>query len=151
MLNQCEPLPCPVLKCIFFQVDDILVSGARWGVRFKTAAGRGAYIKNVAVNNVVMYSVKTAIAVMGYYGNHPDEDWNRTAYPIIENIYLRNIAGENITQAGLLVGLPESPFHDIHLANIALDIPSKMITWNCSWVSGTCFFVLPQLCPEFTR
>lgn len=129
----------------------MVITGARWGVRFKTAVGRGAYIRNVAVHNVVMYSVRTAIALMGDYGDHPDENWNRTAYPVINNILVKNIVGENITQAGLLLGVPESPFHDIHLANIALEVPPAKTTWNCSWVSGFYFFVLPQPCLELSR
>lgn len=130
----------------------MVVSGGRWGVRFKTAEGRGGYIKNVTVNNIVMHSVKSAIGVMGNYGEHPDENWNRTAFPVIENIRIQNVVGENITQAGVLLGLPESPFHDIRLANIALEVhgPAKRI-WNCSHVSGSYFFVLPQPCLQLTR
>ncbi|KAG0626115.1 hypothetical protein M758_2G103200 [Ceratodon purpureus] len=133
------------------KVDDMVVSGARWGVRFKTAVGRGAYIRNVTVNNIVMHSVRTAIAFMGNYGEHPDDNWNRTAYPVIENILVQNIVGENITQAGLLLGLPEAPFHDIRLANIALEVRSTKHIWNCSSVAGSYFFVLPQPCLELTR
>lgn len=129
----------------------MVVSGGRWGVRFKTSEGRGGYIKNVTVNNVVMHSVKTAIAVMGNYGEHPDEDWNRSAYPVIENILVHNVVGENITQAGLLLGLPESPFRDIRLANIALDVRSTKSIWNCSLVAGSYSFVLPKPCVELTQ
>ncbi|KAG0576377.1 hypothetical protein KC19_5G075200 [Ceratodon purpureus] len=134
-----------------YHVDDMVISGGRWGVRLKTAVGRGAYIKSIAVNNVSMYSVKTAIALMGNYGEHPDENWNRTAYPVMENILIKNIAGENITQAGLLLGLPQSHWHNIHLANIAIKVSSTKTSWNCSWVSGSYSSVLPQPCPELAK
>lgn len=98
-----------------------------------------------------MHTVRTAIAVMGNYGEHPDENWNRTAYPVIENILVGNIVGENITQAGLLLGLPDAPFHDIHLTKVVLDTrTTKQGPWNCSWVTGFYNFVLPKPCPELT-
>lgn len=133
------------------EVDDMVITNSRWGVRFKTSVGRGAYIRNVTVNNIVMHTVRTAIAVMGNYGEHPDENWNRTAYPVIENILVGNIVGENITQAGLLLGLPDAPFHDIHLTKVVLDTrTTKQGPWNCSWVTGFYNFVLPKPCPELT-
>jgi len=133
------------------KVDDMVVTSARWGVRFKTSVGRGGYIRNVTVNNVVMHSVRTAIAFMGNYGEHPDDNWNRTDYPVIENILIQNVLGTNITQAGLLLGLPEAPFQNIRLVNIALDVQSENKNWNCSSVAGSYFFVLPQPCPELTK
>ncbi|XP_024403717.1 probable polygalacturonase [Physcomitrium patens] len=133
------------------KVDDMVLYGARWGVRFKTSPGRGGYIKHVAVHNLLLHSVKTAVAFMANYGQHPDDNWNRTAYPVIENIVIKNIVGENITQAGILQGLPESPFRHIHLKTIALDVRSTKNVWNCSWVSGSYFFVVPQPCADLTR
>lgn len=135
----------------YLQVDDMVLYGARWGVRFKTSPGRGGYIKHVAVHNLLLHSVKTAVAFMANYGQHPDDNWNRTAYPVIENIVIKNIVGENITQAGILQGLPESPFRHIHLKTIALDVRSTKNVWNCSWVSGSYFFVVPQPCADLTR
>lgn len=129
----------------------MMIFGARWGIRFKTGPGRGGYIRNITVDNVNMRSVNTAIAFTGNYGEHPDENWNRTDYPVIENVLIENIVGEDITHAGLFLGLPESPFLNIHLANIALDTKSESEDWNCSSVAGTYFFVWPQPCPDFTK
>jgi len=133
------------------QIEDTVITGGRYGVRIKTSAGRGAYVKDVTVTNVFMDSVKTAIAVLGNYGEHPDENWNQSAYPVIENIHITNVMGENITQAGLLVGLPESTFRGIRLANIILDVPLAEDSWNCSWVAGSYLFVSPPPCLELTR
>lgn len=133
------------------KVDGMVVTGARWGVRIKTAVGRGGYVRGISVKNIVLHSIRTAIAVMGNYGEHPDENWNRTAYPLIEDIRMKNIVGENINQAGLFLGLQESPFRDIHLANIALQVNTTKQIWNCSDVAGSYIFVFPQPCVEFTR
>lgn len=129
----------------------MIIFSARWGVRWKTAVGRGGYMRNISVNNVVMHSVRTAIAFMGNYGDHADDKWNRTDYPVIENISIQNIVGENITQAGLLLGLPEAPFHNIRLVNIALEVATENKNWNCSSVAGSYYFVLPQPCPELEK
>lgn len=120
-------------------------------MRIKTSAGRGAYVKDVTVTNVFLDSVKTAIAVLGNYGEHPDENWNQTAFPHIENIHYKNVLGANISQAGLLQGLPESTFHGIHLANVLLEVPSAIDPWNCSWVDGSYLLVSPPPCLELIR
>jgi polygalacturonase len=133
------------------QVDHMTIYGARWGIRFKTGLGRGGYIRNITVTKLDMRSVRTAIAFAGNYGEHPDDNWNRTDYPVIEDVSIEDVVGENITQAGLFLGLPESPFHNIHLANIVLDVKSESENWNCSSVAGTYFFVRPQPCPDFTK
>lgn len=133
------------------QVDRMMIYGARWGIRFKTGLGRGGYIRSITVTNLEMHTVRTAIAFAGNYGEHPDDNWNRTDYPVIEDVSIENVVGENITQAGLFLGLPESPFHNIHLGHIALDVKSETENWNCSSVAGTYLLVRPQPCPDFTE
>ncbi len=112
------------------QVEDMVIYNHLFGIRLKTALGRGGYIANVSISNVVMHSVRTGIAIMGNYGQHPDDHWDREAYPLINRVTIKNVVGENITHAGLLSGISERPFHDIRLINIALDVTSDS-AWNC--------------------
>ncbi|KAH8975178.1 hypothetical protein BDL97_01G142500 [Sphagnum fallax] len=132
------------------KVEDMVIYNHLFGIRLKTAVGRGGYISNVSISNVVMHSVRTGIAIMGNYGQHPDDDWDREAYPLINRVTIKNVVGENITHAGLLSGILERPFHDIRLINIALDVTSDS-AWNCSAVSGSYYFVLPKPCADLEQ
>ncbi len=114
----------------------------------KTTAGRGGYIVNVSISTIEMHNTEKAIVFTGFSGKHPDDNWDRKAYPLVEQIWIKNVVGENIMQAGELLGLQEAPFRDICLINIALDVISGWPYWNCSEVVGSSSYVLPKPCPE---
>lgn len=126
----------------------ILHSGT--GFRLKTAVGRGGYVTNISVSNVLMQDVKTAIAFTGRYGEHPDEDFDPTAFPVVDQIVISNVHGKSITAAGTLFGLSESPFRNICLAEIALDV-SGSVNWSCSDVEGFYKEVSPLPCSELLK
>jgi len=114
----------------------------------KTTTGRGGYIANVSISNIQMFNTEKAIVFSGFSGEHPDDKWNPQAYPLVERIWIQNVVGENIMQAGELLGLQEAPFQRICLINIALDVVPGRPYWNCSEVAGSSSFVLPKPCPE---
>ncbi len=114
----------------------------------KTTTGRGGYIANVSISNIQMFNTEKAIVFSGFSGEHPDDKWNPQAYPLVERIWIQNVVGENIVQAGELLGLQEAPFQRICLSNIALDVVPGRPCWNCSEVAGSSSFVLPKPCPE---
>jgi len=95
-----------------------------------------------------MHNTEKAIVFSGFSGEHPDDHWDRHAYPLVERILIQNVVGENIVQAGELLGLQEAPFRHICLINIALDVLPGSPCWNCSEVAGSSSFVLPKPCPE---
>ncbi|KAJ7520416.1 hypothetical protein O6H91_19G005100 [Diphasiastrum complanatum] len=129
-------------------VEDLTILNAKRGIRFKTAAGRGGYIRNIDITNVVMYNVKNAIEFTELYGEHPDDHYNATAFAAVDNISIKNVVGHHIKLAGNLQGLPEAPIRGIYLNNVSLDvIPGKLI-WNCSSVQGFSTNVVPEPCTE---
>lgn len=130
------------------QVEGVVISNAKSGIRMKTTAGRGGYITNVSISEVEMHNTEKAIVFSGFSGEHPDDHWDRHAYPLVERILIQNVVGENIVQAGELLGLQEAPFRHICLINIALDVLPGSPCWNCSEVAGSSSFVLPKPCPE---
>ncbi|XP_057957674.1 probable polygalacturonase [Malania oleifera] len=119
------------------------------GIEFRTTPGRGGYIKEIFISDVQMENVHTAFAASGHCGSHPDEDFDPTALPVLDQITLRNVVGTNITLAGNFVGIQESPFTDICLSNISLTITSGSSTpWFCSNVLGFSESVFPEPCPN---
>lgn len=115
------------------------------GIRIKTSPGRGGYVRNIHISNMTLTDVKTAIRISGQYGEHPDEDYDPKALPIVERITIEDVTGENITQAGLLEGIEGDTFRDICLSNINLHVTSES-PWNCSYVRGYTDFVSPEPC-----
>jgi hypothetical protein len=130
------------------QVEDVVILNTKSGIQMKTTAGRGGYIVNVSISTIEMHNTEKAIVFTGFSGKHPDDNWDRKAYPLVEQIRIKNVVGENIMQAGELLGLQEAPFRDICLINIALDVISGWPYWNCSEVVGSSSYVLPKPCPE---
>ncbi|KAH7279633.1 hypothetical protein KP509_37G027300 [Ceratopteris richardii] len=132
-------------------VYDLKVGHASTGIRIKSSPGRGGYVKDVYVSNVVLRNVKTAIAFTDLYGDHPDDMYDPTAFPHIHTVYIQNVQGDNITMAGNFEGIPGYPFHDIFLRNITLNVTSTKIVWNCSYLTGYSESVFPQPCPELVQ
>ncbi|KAL2341728.1 hypothetical protein Fmac_009668 [Flemingia macrophylla] len=119
------------------------------GIEFRTTKGRGGYMKEIVISEIQMENVHTAIAATGNCGSHPDDKFDPTALPHLDHITLKDVTGTNITIAGNLAGIEESPFINICLSNITLSTNSvSPITWNCSHVSGFSDSVLPEPCPE---
>ncbi|KAH9548674.1 hypothetical protein CY35_11G100300 [Sphagnum magellanicum] len=84
------------------KVEDVVICNSKSGIRMKTTTGRGGYIANVSISNIQMFNTEKAIVFSGFSGEHPDDKWNPQAYPLVERIWIQNVVGENIVQAGLL-------------------------------------------------
>lgn len=107
-------------------VSDVLVehctfAGTRYGFRIKSGRGRGGVVENIRVNDIQMRNVDPAIDIMCYYPNPPLGDAAQAMTPLTP-VY-RHIRIENLTatcprEAGLFVGLPESPITDCTLTNV---------------------------------
>lgn len=122
------------------------------GVSFLTSKGRGGYIKDVLISDIDFKNVMLVIKVAGDCNTHPDDKYDPEALPIVEGITFKNIVGLNITTAGNLSGILESPFTSICLSNISLSLnpePSGSSSpWACSNVSGFSENVSPIPCLE---
>ncbi|KAL5700590.1 hypothetical protein ACHQM5_026016 [Ranunculus cassubicifolius] len=84
--------------------EDLLFFNSKNGIRIKTAPGRGGYIRNIYISNVTMTNVKIAIRITGQYGEHPDESYDPSAFPLVDKITIKDLVGENISLAGMLEG-----------------------------------------------
>lgn len=121
------------------------------GVHLKTNIGRGGYIKNINISNVYMDNARTGIKIAGDVGDHPDENFNPNALPVVKNVNIRVVWGNNVLQPGLIRGLSGSPFTGICLSNINLNTgtePRRTAPWLCSDVMGAAVGVSPWPCAE---
>lgn len=118
------------------------------GIDFRTAIGRGGFIKNITASNVSMENVSTAFSANGQWSTHPDDKYDPSALPVVDKITISNVIGVNITIAGNFSGIEDSPF-GISLYNISLSLnAASSATWVCSNVFGSSENVYPEPCPE---
>ncbi|KAH9305504.1 hypothetical protein KI387_009908 [Taxus chinensis] len=129
------------------QVENLNVYNSRYGIRLKTAPGRGGYVKDIFISKVTLMDVQIALAFTGDFGDHPDDGYDPSALPDVDRISFTDILGSNITIAGYIEGVQKAPFTGICLSNISLNVTSDS-AWNCSNVYGFSESVLPLPCAQ---
>ncbi|KAK4758566.1 hypothetical protein SAY87_019867 [Trapa incisa] len=121
------------------------------GIHIKTNAGRGGFIKNITISSVYIENVRRAIKISGNVGDHPDDNYDPDALPVVNGITIKDVTGVKILQPGMIQGIKDSPFTGIYLSNINLDWVrgSRPSTpWTCSDVSGDAVKVSPLPCSQ---
>ncbi|KAL8236208.1 hypothetical protein R6Q59_017289 [Mikania micrantha] len=133
-------------------IQNIKLHDSMTGISFLTSKGRGGYIKNILVSDIDLKNINLAIQLTGDCNSHPDDKYDPAALPIVKDISYRNMAGTNITKAGIFNGILESPFTSICLSNVSFalnsEISSSDSAWDCSNVSGSSENVSPVPCLE---
>ncbi|XP_044363851.1 probable polygalacturonase isoform X2 [Triticum aestivum] len=130
--------------------DHLRIHGSDKGFSLKTTPGRGGYIKEVIISDVEMDGIRVAIEFIGNLSSHPDDDFDPSELPVIDQITLKNMVGTNISVAGILLGIDSDPFTAICLSNLSFSITDSLHSspWSCSNVSGYSESVLPEPCSE---
>jgi polygalacturonase len=101
---------------------DCEFDGTDTGIRIKSNRSCGGVVENIWIQDIQMGTIldQAIIMDMRYHDKGmtlpPDSD----STPVFRNIHLRNITCRHAGEAMALIGLPESPIHDITLENITL-------------------------------
>ncbi|KAK3016061.1 hypothetical protein RJ639_007548 [Escallonia herrerae] len=122
------------------------------GIHLKTNIGRGGVIRNITVSDVFIENARKGIKIAGDVGDHPDENYDPNALPVVKDVTIKNVWGYKVQQAGSMQGLKNSPFTRICLSNINLHgaYTPRNSPWTCSDVSGAAVQVNPWPCSELT-
>ncbi|KAF5960025.1 hypothetical protein HYC85_001234 [Camellia sinensis] len=130
------------------RAEDITGISSQSGVRIKTAVGRGAYVKDIYVKGMKLYTMKYVFWMTGNYGSHPDNGFNPQAFPVIQNINYRDITAQNVSMPADLEGIQDHPFTGICISNASINLSAnpKKVLWNCSNIAGVSSKVSPQPC-----
>ncbi|XP_051137462.1 probable polygalacturonase [Andrographis paniculata] len=122
------------------------------GIHLKTNIGRGGVIRNITFSNIYMQNARKGVKISGDVGDHPDEYYNTNALPIVKDVTVKNVWGDNVQQPGLIHGLRNAPFTGICLSNIHLRGGQRVRNsgWQCSDVSGGAVQVSPWPCSQLT-
>lgn len=121
-----------------------------FGIHVKTNTGRGGFIRNITVSDVTLDNVRYGLRIVGDVGNHPDDSYNRSALPIVDALTVKNVQGQNVREAGLIKGIPNSAFSWICLSNVKFTGGAPVRPWKCEAVSGGALDVQPSPCTELT-
>jgi hypothetical protein len=110
------------------------------------------YIRNVTISDVNIYGSRKGLVISGNVGDHPDENYNPNALPVVDGLTMKNVWGTNVLQPGLIRGIDGSPFTQICLSNVKLNLAAGKDAqpWNCQDVSGGALEVQPSPCTELT-
>lgn len=117
-------------------ISNCIFEGTDRGVRIKTRRGRGGFVEDIRISNLVMKGVMCPFVMHQFYfcgedgkteyvrdkATHPVTD----ATPFLRRIYLSDISAVDATAAaGFLYGLPEAPIEDVHLNNITIHMAKE--------------------------
>jgi polygalacturonase len=123
-----------VKNCTFENTDN--------GLRIKSRRERGGIVENITYTDIKMSNVHPAISIMAYYqnGTHskypkndPAQPVNDTT-PIFRNIRIANVTANSTTDAGLIVGLPESLVENVVLENVNITAKEGLIFANAKGI-----------------
>jgi polygalacturonase len=105
------------------------------GIRIKSNRDRGGLVENVTYSDITMKNVKIPINITAHYPKVP-KDSEDTAQPITSltpiyrNIRITNLEGSSPKNAGLIIGVPESPLSEIVLENVHITAPKGLTVRN---------------------
>lgn len=124
------------MKNIF--VTDCNFIGTDIGIRVKSNAGRGGFVRNIYISNIYMKDiVHEAINFDTYYedvvvGKSKEEVVTtlRDKTPVFKNFYISNVACLNAKTAIAITGLPEMPVSKIFFTNITIAAKEGFVEKN---------------------
>ena len=90
-------------------VEHLHIHDSLNGIKFKTTRGRGGFMENIVISEVVMESVNMAIQFTGHCGSHPDDKYDLAILPEVRRVTLKNMVGTNISIAGVISGINHIP------------------------------------------
>ncbi|KAL7139738.1 hypothetical protein ABFS83_09G073900 [Erythranthe nasuta] len=118
-------------------IENLLVWNSKRGIRIKTSAGRGGYVRKVNYRNLTLDNVRVGIVIKTDYNEHPDEGFDPKALPIIEDISFDGVRGNGVRIPVRIYGSPEIPVRNVTFRDVLIGITyKKKRIFQCSFVQG---------------
>lgn len=128
-----------IVNCVF--------EGTDRGIRIKSRRGRGGFVEDIRVSNIVMRRVVCPIVMNMFYfcgpGGKEKVVWDKAPYPVdastpaFRRIHFSGItAGEAGACAGFLYGLPEMPIGDVTLSGVDVEMAQGALPGLPAMMSG---------------
>lgn len=116
-------------------ISNCIFDGTDRGIRIKSTRGRGGYVEDVRVSNIVMNNIKKEAFVFNLkYSDMPQEPKSDRT-PEYRNISISDVIVRNVQTPIKIVGLEEAPITGIVLKNIQIeDARDKSVFQDCNGV-----------------
>lgn len=111
------------------------------GIRIKSSRNKGGWLKNVNYSDMTMTDVGTAILITAYYPKIPESGVDTyqsmsSKTPRYQDVTITNVTATAKKDAGGIIGVPESPIHNVTLTNVTINAPTGMIIRNAQVVAN---------------
>ncbi|MBA0747587.1 hypothetical protein Gogos_004493 [Gossypium gossypioides] len=118
-------------------VENVTVWSSRRAVRIKTAVGRGGYVRHITYRNLTFDDAQDGIVIKTDYNEHPDMDFDKNAFPILENISFTGIHGQGVRVPVRIHGSKEIPVRNVTFRDMNVGITyKKKHIFQCAFVQG---------------
>ncbi|CAL5376798.1 unnamed protein product [Camellia sinensis] len=118
-------------------VENLYVWDSRRAVRIKTSTGRGGYVRHITYKNLTFNNVRVGIVIKTDYNEHPDDDFDRKAFPVLEDISYTSVHGEGVRVPVRIHGSDEIPVRDVTFRDMSVGITyKKKHIFQCAFING---------------
>ncbi len=112
--------------------ERVSFKGTDQGIRIKSNRDRGGQIYGMSFKDITMVDVKTPILISEYYPKTAPEGEVASApigrlTPFFHDFTIENVKATGATNAGYIVGLPESPVKGVTLKNVSIAAKKGML------------------------
>ncbi|KAE9448876.1 hypothetical protein C3L33_19229, partial [Rhododendron williamsianum] len=118
-------------------IENLYVWSSRRAVRIKTSPGRGGYVRQITYRNITFDNVRVGIVIKTDYNEHPDDDFDPKAVPVLEDISYTSIHGEGVRVPVRMQGSEEIPIRNVTFRDMSVGITyKKKHIFQCAYVEG---------------
>jgi polygalacturonase len=110
-------------------VHDCLFDGTLYGIRLKSARGRGGVVEDVWAGGIAMRNILRAAVFMNTFY----KAWAVTGEgkaPVFRNIHVRDVQCDGALAAAELTGLEEQPLENITLEGVTISARTGLTATN---------------------
>ncbi|XP_039004828.1 probable polygalacturonase [Hibiscus syriacus] len=134
-------------------VENVLIWSSRRAVRIKTAVGRGGYVRDITYQNLTFDGARVGIVIKTDYNEHPDDDFDRKALPIVRDISFTEIYGQGVRVPVRIHGSEDIPIRNVTFRDMSIGITYKRKhVFQCAFVEGCVIgTVFPAPCENLDR
>lgn len=113
-------------------ISNCVFKGTDRGIRIKTMRGRGGYVEDICVSNIVMYDIlEQGIMMNMHYHETPEEPISERT-PTIRNVSISNVRINKATQAMAFLGLKERYIEGISISDVNINAETGIYGNNAS-------------------
>lgn len=134
-------------------IENILVWSSRRAVRIKTATGRGGYVRHITYQNITFDNVRVGIVIKTDYNEHPDDDFDPKALPIVKDISFTGIHGQGVRVPVRIHGSEDIPIRNVTFRDMSVGLTyKKKHIFQCAFIQGRVIgTIFPAPCENLDR